>query len=321
MMLAMLFGGGCERAPSPSAPETDPQEATVSNENKHEDSIAPESSDELTDDSYLSSRRDASPTEDDALVRLDLPEIRERDQLDDLPTTEVTIERDPVYEETRSYRGWPLESFLEATTDLNENARSDLELQFVATDGYRATVALAEAPLERAVVAFEDLDAPDGRTWATFRHGKEETTPGPFYVVWRGADDLEGHLPWAFKVTSIRMASYREMYGEAYPADHPEARERFAIFKRQCIRCHGINLRGRAVGPELNVPRNVTEYWPDEHLRQFILQASSYHAGTKMPSFEGNLDDPQLDALIAYLEAMASEKVCETAEGCAERLQ
>jgi mono/diheme cytochrome c family protein len=315
-----LVGAGCDEPPAESASTADSND--VSSRRASGDDVRSEDS-ASADGSTGSNAADGAATdaETDALARLDMEQLRRAGRLSGVPTTEVTIESDPVYDGEKRYRGWPLEELLRATTDLDLDALDDHELQFVASDGYKASIAMAEAPLDRAVVAFEDLDAPDGETWTPFRHGKAQTTPAPFYVVWRGADELAGHLPWAFKVVSIRIASYREMYGAAYPADHPEVREGFAIFKRQCIRCHSVNLRGGAVGPELNVPRNVTEYWPERHLRQFVENAASYHAGTKMPSFEHTLDDAQLDAVLEYLRAMASEKVCETAEACAEKLR
>lgn len=64
------------------------------------------------------------------------------------------------------------------------------------------------------------------------------------------------------------------------------------------------------------VPRNIGEYWPADHLRAYIADATAYRARSKMPSFKGVLGAPELDALLAYLTAMAEHKVCGPDKPC-----
>ena len=82
----------------------------------------------------------------------------------------------------------------------------------------------------------------------------------------------------------------------------------FVMFKNDCIRCHSINLQGGDVGPELNAPQNVTEYWRPEVLRDFIRDAPGFRFKSKMPSFS-HLKSEQLDHLIAYLTHMKTFKI------------
>lgn len=76
--------------------------------------------------------------------------------------------------------------------------------------------------------------------------------------------------------------------------------------------CHRMNGAGdAAVGPDLNLPRNPTEYFQAWALRAYIRDPKSIRewSGMKMPGFDKTrLSDPDLDAIIAYLGYMAHRR-------------
>ena len=78
------------------------------------------------------------------------------------------------------------------------------------------------------------------------------------------------------------------------------------IFREHCFTCHAINREGGRVGPDLDVPRNVLEYRPEEQVRACVRNPAAFRYG-KMPP-PPPLSDAQLDALIAYLRAMKEAK-------------
>jgi cytochrome c2 len=80
------------------------------------------------------------------------------------------------------------------------------------------------------------------------------------------------------------------------------------LFSRYCIRCHSVNLFGGKVGPELNIPKNITEYFKEQDLPKFILNANAYRAGTKMPNFESIITTDDAENIVHYLKQMKSEK-------------
>jgi mono/diheme cytochrome c family protein len=87
------------------------------------------------------------------------------------------------------------------------------------------------------------------------------------------------------------------------------------VFKENCIGCHSINLVGGDLAPELNVPKNVTEYWRADDIRALVRDASSFRARSKMPPFP-QLGAGDIDDLLHYFAAMKSQKVCDAGRPC-----
>ena len=79
-----------------------------------------------------------------------------------------------------------------------------------------------------------------------------------------------------------------------------------------------MNLIGGRLGPELNVPKNITTYRSRSLLLAFMKHPQSFRAGSLMPP--SHLNDAQLNQVLDYLEAMAKVQVCTTAEACQKRL-
>ncbi len=234
-----------------------------------------------------------------------------------LPTDTARVAHDPAYEgRAKRYAGFPLERVL-ALAGVRPTGGE--VLYFVASDGYRATMSQpADDPRVRGTVAFADLDA-GAAGWEPVKHGSASVSPAPFYLVWSSADSA-GALsrPWPYQLARIEVVDPRRTFDRIYPAglpeDHPVQRgfRAFAIESRggdQCVACHALNRQGGTVGPELNVPRNVTEYRDEATLRAFILDARSFRAGTAMPPFQGKLTDQELSDILAYLRWMRAHKV------------
>jgi mono/diheme cytochrome c family protein len=121
---------------------------------------------------------------------------------------------------------------------------------------------------------------------------------------------LAESLPWPYQLVRIEAVSFARKYDRLYPqgvADGTPVKRGFVRFKDECLRCHSINLQGGDVGPELNTPKNILEYWDPKTARQFIRDPGSFRAKSKMPAFP-HLTDPDLDDLFAYLSYMRERK-------------
>jgi mono/diheme cytochrome c family protein len=238
-----------------------------------------------------------------------------------IPTVEVTIAEDPVYGGEKRYRGIPLVAVLEAIPAVEDLARRGALVVFHAADGYTAAMDLERALSGGGVLAVSDLDVPPGHTWTAIEQGGREVSPAPLYLVWPDADSGDPRYVWPYQIETVEVKSFAEQYGASVPAARdgvPDeaVRRGFEQMRVRCLTCHAVNLVGGDLGPELNVPMNVTEYWKPEMLPRYIRDAPSFHARSKMPSFRNALSDRDVDDILAYLHFMAAQKVCGAETPC-----
>ena len=229
----------------------------------------------------------------------------------------VTVQ-DPVYKKSKRFEGYPLATLLRrAWPEVDQWAAEGAELVLTAVDGYAPSMDLARALSSNSIVAARDLDRPADDPWEPFPKGATMITPAPYYLVWTGIDADDPHYRWPYKLATLSVTSFEQRYGGAAPPDKagPRAQKGFRLFVQNCMPCHAINQIGGHTGPELNVPKNVTEYWSQRHLRAFIAAPESYRLRSKMPSF-GALPEADRNAILAYLSAMKTRKLCAGGAPC-----
>jgi len=225
---------------------------------------------------------------------------------------------DPVYKRRKRYAGVALADLLrQRWPTVDDWATAGAELVLTAADGYSPSMDLGRALAGGGVVAVRDLDRPPDDPWEPFLQGKETITPAPYYLVWPDADPGDPGHAWPYQLVSLRIEPVDRRWAAAAPGDGaaPVAREGFRLWARHCAPCHSVNLVGGSLGPELNVPMSVTEYWPAEHLAGFIAAPERYRARSKMPGF-AHLPDGEQRAILAYLAAMVARKTCGGAKPC-----
>jgi len=161
----------------------------------------------------------------------------------------------------------------------------------------------------RAWIAIED---PRER-WPPLSNGQ---SPGPFYLVWTG--DPTGREEWPYQVAGLVLL--KRFPATLIPADDATAdvREGLLQYQKHCLPCHSLNESGSAgKGPDLNLPHNPTEYFAADFLRQYIRNPKSVRdwSEANMRGFsEQEIDDRQLDDLLAYLRHMAGRKATVSSE-------
>lgn len=209
---------------------------------------------------------------------------------------------DPFYGKRKRYRAVPVKDLLTEAYGPSWIEDGLGEFFFEAADGYRSHAKVPLLARDGGMVAFEDADAP---AWEELP--KEKAKPGPFYLVWLGAEQTPARgYPWPWQIVSVRSAIIEDAYPKAVPRNVPprsRATAGWAVFKSRCISCHAISGQGGSVGPDLNEPRGITRYHDKRHLKAYIRKASDFRR-TKMPDFE-DLTSRDLDDLMKYFDFMS----------------
>ena len=202
----------------------------------------------------------------------------------------------------KTYEGFWLEDLLALA---GVDASSGDEIWFRCADGYTPTMPLANLGKQKGLVAFREKGAPGG--WEKVRQGKTLISPAPYYLVW---DTDQDSYPWPYQLVGIEVVSFKEKFDRIFPAgEEPTTAvyRGFEHFRARCLRCHSLNLQGGDVGPELNVPKNITEYWDEKVLVQFIKNPGDFRARSKMPP-SPQLTDQDLQDLLSYLRWIRERK-------------
>lgn len=221
--------------------------------------------------------------------------------------TKITVQ-DPVYKKTKTYQALDLNKVL---TISGWTAEMGDEIAFVCKDGYTPSLPIEKLKGRKGYLAIRDTEASGG--WEKVRQGKAMVTPAPYYLVWENMEKegLESEVyPWPYQLTKIEVIHFESKFSRLFPtgaAKDNAVFSGFQTFKNACIRCHSMNLQGGELGPELNVPKNITEYWSEKVLQQFIQNPLNFRARSKMPPFP-DMQGEKWEQLLAYFKWMREHK-------------
>ena len=124
---------------------------------------------------------------------------------------------DPHAGKTKSYRCWPIKSLMDAMYGPGWDATEYSEAILTALDGYASVSVAAKLAEPGGCMAFEDLDVPG---WEPI--GRRKANPGPYYLVWTGANQgTEHEYPWPWQLVSINLVKLEERYPEVLPRGAP----------------------------------------------------------------------------------------------------
>jgi mono/diheme cytochrome c family protein len=220
----------------------------------------------------------------------------------------ITVQNDVSYRRSMSYRAVPLLALLQAT-----HADRFDTLEARATDGFVAQIPLQLVThgANGGAVAYLAVEDP-AHPWTALPN--EKTSAGPFYLVWDHPQRSEVRAEqWPYGLVSISLAEspVHRWPQLALPtaAASAAARSGQKVYVTFCLPCHQLKGAGVGkVGPDLGQPMNVTQYLTEAGLRAIVRNPAAVRTWPEqhMTGFgKKTLPDADLDALVAYLQAIA----------------
>jgi mono/diheme cytochrome c family protein len=234
-----------------------------------------------------------------------------KDDLRKLIGTQKIKVSDINQKELVEYEALPARKVFE--TIYGEKWKTEEEVLFTCKDGYQPSL-----PRSR-FDQFEGFFAL-GKTTGVFTltnksEGNKTVDLSPMYLIWNLPSDSassDNGLFWPYQLVGVDLIAFADrLQGLRPPGTVSESVQRgYSAFRTHCAVCHRINGLGGQGAPELNYPKNVTEYYRPEFLKQWISNPSSIRYMTPMPGLTATLKDRDrvIKDIIEYLKVMAQHK-------------
>ena len=243
--------------------------------------------------------------------------VRRLEELSEVASAAAVRVFEPYELREVSFRAVPFDRVLDAV--FGKSWRAEEELLFTCRDGYQPTVPVSRVVDHRAWLAFERQGS-DGFSIRKLESGRTQQIPlGPFYLIWENRDDAqvrqEGDYGWPYQLVGVELIRSRDRFPRMAPpaTAAPEVLRGFRDFRAHCSRCHPLNGEGGTIGPELNAPASPAGRRDPAWLRRWIDAPSRIAPTARMEALNPALSDRDavIDALVAYLQAMAEAPVGE----------
>lgn len=220
----------------------------------------------------------------------------------------ITVNEDPVYHKRKQYEALSLEELLKTHTSFKKLEVKKYQLVFECEDGYKPIMSLPLLQSAKSYIAIRDVEAPKGKSWLPIIKAGHEMKAAPFYLIYEGVSANNTAYKWPYNLIKIHLVPIDEAKTLQMPMDDSKAQAGFRLFQENCLVCHAVNKIGGSMGPELNYPKSVTEYWKIESLKAFIQNPADYRNGVKMPKIK-DLTAEDVDTIVYYLTYMADRKL------------
>ena len=237
-------------------------------------------------------------------IKLDLLDLQKKNKLG--KDTVVTIVNDPVYHKAKKYKAVSASVLIKNQIDLTKIDPKNTKIVFECIDGYKPEMPLEQFINANPYLAFQDVEAPEGSNWEKIIKNGNEMSAAPFYIVYTSVPEKDSQYKWPYNLVRIYLAPLNESTIQLYPLKNKKLEVGFTLFKNQCITCHALNGIGGTMGPELNYPKSVTEYWKEKELVDYIINPASFRNKVKMPTL--GITKEQSQEIVAYLKYMSENK-------------
>jgi cytochrome c2 len=233
--------------------------------------------------------------------------------LSTLSVVNVSTTNDALFHGSRTYRGYKMKDVI---AKLFPQFGDGSVIKVTCSDGFTVLLPSSSVKSKRLFLVAKELSE-SIMPWTRIREGKSEQDAGPFALVWEGEFSNQRGEPWPHGIVSLTLTTDVAAFGPTFPHNTSrDVRKGFLVYREACMSCHSVNLHGGVVGPELNVPRNVTEYWTKDHFQEFVKNPASYRWRTRMMTEGLNLKDVEINDVYTYLKSMKTQKVCNSPKSC-----
>lgn len=215
----------------------------------------------------------------------------------------VDVLYDPVFKRPKQYEAIPLKPYLETLISTQNLDTANTEIIFLCKDGYNPALSLNKVMQAKPYLAIKDLEAEKGKNWMDTLQGKWY----PFYLIWPNHTKETKGYTWPYGLKFLQFKTSDAAYAAAFPKAENQIAG-FELYKSKCMKCHSVNKVGGIMGPEFNIPKNITEYWQPTDIKAFVKNPYSYRYNSKMPPVEG-IQDAEIDKIIQYLSYMKDYKI------------
>lgn len=239
-------------------------------------------------------------------ISLNLIDLQKQGKLDN--STEIIVIDDPVYHSTKRYNALHLIDLLEKYTSLKKIDVKNYQIIFECEDGYKPMMELQKFIMVKSYLAISDIDAPKGKLWSPIVKDGQQMQAAPFYLIYPVVSSKYTDYKWPYNLIKIHLVKNDHNVALLYPKYDSSAMAGFQLFKSNCISCHAINKIGGTMGPELNYPQNVTEYWQLDKLKEFIENPATFRNGVRMLKI-AKLSTKDIDQIVYFLKYMAQHKL------------
>lgn len=237
-----------------------------------------------------------------ASLTLDLEDLQRAGKLKN--TQLILVNNDPVYQQTKRYHAIPLLALLKTHTALEKLEVEKYQVVYECKDGYKPVMRLEQLLAVKSFVAVSDAGAPKGSLWSPLIKNGQEISLAPFYLIYEGVSVNQTAYKWPYQLIKIHLEAIEKATILQKPKASAKVQRGYDLFQKHCLVCHAVNKIGGRMGPELNYPKSVTEYWKIASLKAFIQNPAAFRSGVKMPQIK-TLTAKDIDAIVDYLSYMA----------------
>jgi len=217
----------------------------------------------------------------------------------------VHVAYDPNFKKTKTFQGFGLNQLIDSVVKANKFDTTNCLMIFKCADGYEPMMdfkLLRKSP--KAFLVYKDNDAGDKVNWSDSLGSKYS----PYYLVWDNIKKTDHVYPWPYGIVSISIVSINKAYSGIFPYNDAKLLKGFYLFRDNCMKCHSLNKIGGTIGPEFNVPKNITDYWTKANMLAYVQNPQSFRYNSRMPALT-NLTDAEIRSIIEYVSVMKFKKI------------